>query len=113
MVNKAVKKRFHTIDALCAIASECFVISLKIITGKFICTFSNQFFLLCVGEQSPSYNSSDLIPSATKSKILSPNSYAFIDDLGPEKLTALGRVDAARVMVDSLGITRQNVKPGY
>ena len=34
MVNKAVKKRFHTIDALCAIVSECFVISLKIITGK-------------------------------------------------------------------------------
>lgn len=78
----------------------------------FISTFSNQFFLLCAGKQSSSHNSSELIPSATKSKILSPNSHAFLEDLGPEKLTALGRVDAARVMVDSLGISKQNAKPG-
>jgi len=53
-----------------------------------------------------------LILSAKKSKILSPNTHAFLEELGPEKLTALGRVDAARVMVDTLGITRQNAKPG-
>ena len=78
----------------------------------FSSTFSDQFFFLCAGKQSPSHNLSDLIPSATKSKIRSPDSHTFIEDLGPEKLTALGRVDAARVMVDSLGITGQNAKPG-
>ena len=78
----------------------------------FISTFSNQFYLLCAGKQSPSHNLSDLIPLATKSKMLSPNSHTFIEDLGPEKLTALGRVDTARVMVDSLGIISQNAKPG-
>lgn len=78
----------------------------------FISTFSNQFFLLCAGKQSPSHNLSDLIPSTTNSQILNPNSHALIEDLGPEKLTALGRVDAARVMVDSLGITEQNAKLG-
>ena len=78
----------------------------------FISNFSNQFFLLCAVKQSPSHNVSDLIPSATKSKMLSPNSHTFVEDLGPEKLTALGRVDTARVMVDSLGITSQSAKPG-
>lgn len=78
----------------------------------FTSTISNQFFLLCAGKQSPSHNLSDLIPSATNSQMLNPKSHALIENLGPEKLTALGRVDAACVMVDSLGITGQNAKLG-
>lgn len=36
----------------------------------------------------------------------------FTETLGPEQLTALGRVDSARVMVDSLGIANETSKPG-
>ncbi|PFX28573.1 C2 domain-containing protein 3 [Stylophora pistillata] len=36
----------------------------------------------------------------------------FTETLGPEQLTALGRVDSARVMVDSLGIANETIKPG-
>ncbi|KAL9972957.1 hypothetical protein ACROYT_G019358 [Oculina patagonica] len=63
-------------------------------------------------QHSPSHNSSDSLTSTIKSKKQSPNPRDFIENLGPEKLTALGRVDAARVMVDSLGITGENIKPG-
>lgn len=68
--------------------------------------------MFCADQHSPSHNSSDSLTSITKSKIQSPNPHDFIENLGPEKLTALGRVDAARVMVDSLGITGENIKPG-
>lgn len=51
--------------------------------------------------------------STRKSQASSPNPHEFIENLGPEKLTALGRVDAARVMVDSLGINGENMKTGY
>ena len=66
----------------------------------------------CADEHNPSHNSSDSVTSTTTSRIHSPNPRDFIENLGAEKLTALGRVDAARVIVDSLGITGENTKPG-
>ena len=56
--------------------------------------------------------STDSLASAKNSKESSPNPHGFIENLGPERLTALGRVDAARVIVDSLGVSGDNVKPG-
>ena len=67
----------------------------------------------CAGQESPnntSHNSSST--STRRSLVSSPNPHEFVENLGPEKLTALGRVDAARVMVDSLGINGDNMKPG-
>ena len=63
-------------------------------------------------QHSPSRNSSDSLTSTTNSKLQSPNPHNFVENLGPEKLTALGRVDAARVMVDSLKINGANTKAG-
>ena len=65
------------------------------------------------GEDSVLCMSSDSFTSAPlhgKPPRIDPD--AFIENLGPEKLTALGRVDAARVMVDSLQIANETVKPG-
>lgn len=56
--------------------------------------------------------SADSFPPTKNSKESSPNPHEFIENIGPEKLTALGRVDAARVIVDSLGVNGDNVKSG-
>lgn len=57
--------------------------------------------------------SAESFPSTKNSKESSPNSHElFIENIGPEKLTSLGRVDAARVIVDSLGVNGDNVKSG-
>ena len=63
-------------------------------------------------QHSPNKTGADSFTSTRNSKESSPNPLEFIENLGPEKLTALGRVDAARVMVDSLGINVENIKPG-
>lgn len=63
-------------------------------------------------QHSPSHNSSDSLTSTTNSKLQSPNPHNFVENLGPEKLTVLGRVDAARVVVDSLRINTANTKAG-
>ena len=49
----------------------------------------------------------------SKNKASDPNPDEFIENLGPDKLTCLGRIDAARVLVDSLGIHRDSLKTGY
>ncbi|XP_068718257.1 C2 domain-containing protein 3-like isoform X2 [Montipora capricornis] len=51
--------------------------------------------------------------SISKRETRSPDPNEFINSLGPEKLTALGRVDTARVTVDSVGINKDAVKGTY
>ncbi|CAH3017538.1 unnamed protein product, partial [Porites evermanni] len=64
------------------------------------------------GHRTPTNSSADSFPSTKNGKESSPNPHEFIENIGPEKLTALGRVDAARVIVDSLGVNGDNVKSG-
>lgn len=72
------------------------------------------FAVPCTGQHSPNSTSTDSTStSRRKPQASHSNPNEFIEDLGPEKLTALGRVDAARVRVDSLGINGDNMKPGY
>ena len=72
------------------------------------------FAVLCTGQHSPNSTSADSTSTSRRKPQASHSSpNEFIENLGPEKLTALGRVDAARVMVDSLGISGDNMKLGY
>lgn len=77
------------------------------------CTFLLVAIVAVPYRHSPMNTSTDSsLPSVRKDEASNPNPDEFIENLGPGKLTALGRVDAARVMVDNLRINGDKVKPG-